>query len=162
GLVATSTARAQSMSLRAHHPSPAELARMQALVAQAMDEGALGLTSALLYAPDDELSTDELVALASVAAQKGGLYAAHIRNESSRLIEAIDEMMTVARRAHVPVEIYHFKQAGKENWGKLDEAIARVEAARAAGLDIGADMYVYDAASTGLDAAMPPWVRQGG
>ena len=94
-------------------------------------------------------------------AQKGGLYAAHIRSEGARLAEAIDEMIAIGRRAHIPVEIYHFKQAGKQSWGKLDDAIRRVEAARAAGVDIAADMYTYDAASTGLDAAMPPWVRAG-
>ena len=162
GLVATSTARVQSMSLRARHPSPVELDRMRRVVATAMDEGALGLTSALIYTPDDDFSTDELVALARVAAAKGGIYAAHIRNEGTRLLPAIDEMIDIARRAHVPVEIYHFKQAGKASWGKLDAAVRRVEAARAAGLDVSADMYVYDAAATGLDAAMPPWVREGG
>jgi N-acyl-D-amino-acid deacylase len=162
GLVATSTARAQSMSARARHPSPVELARMRAVVAQAMDEGALGLTSALIYTPDEAFSTDELVALASVAAQKGGLYAAHLRNEGNRLGEAIDEIIEIGRRAHIPVEIYHFKQAGKSNWGKLADAVRRVEAARSAGVDVAAEMYTYDAASTGLDAAMPPWVREGG
>jgi N-acyl-D-amino-acid deacylase len=162
GLVGSSIARAQSMSLRAKRASPAELARMRALVAAAMDDGALGLTSALIYTPDDAFTTDELVALAEVAAQKDGIYAAHMRNEGLRLGEAIDEMVTIARRAHIPVEIYHFKQAGKQAWGALDDAIARVEAARASGLDVTADMYVYEAASTGLDAAMPPWVREGG
>ena len=162
GLVATSTARAQSMSARARHPSPAELERMRAVVARAMDEGALGLTSALIYTPDEAFSTDELVALAAVAGEKGGLYAAHMRNEGARLGEAIDEMVDIGRRAHVPVEIYHFKQAGKANWAKRDDAIRRIEAARSSGVDVAADMYTYDAASTGLDAAMPPWVREGG
>ena len=162
GLVATSTARAQSMSLKSRHPSPVEVERMRAIVAQAMDEGALGLTSALIYTPDEAFTTDELVALASVAADKGGIYAAHMRNEGARLGEAIDEMIAIGRRAHVPVEIYHFKQAGKANWEKLADAVARIEAARKSGVDIAADMYTYDAASTGLDAAMPPWVREGG
>ena len=162
GLVATSTARAQSMSLKSRHPSPVELERMRAVVARAMDEGALGLTSALIYTPDEAFTTDELVALAAVAGERGGLYAAHMRNEGARLGEAIDEMIDIGRRAHVPVEIYHFKQAGKASWSKLDDAVRRVEAARAGGVDIAADMYTYDAASTGLDAAMPPWVREGG
>ncbi|HEX9102314.1 MAG TPA: D-aminoacylase [Polyangia bacterium] len=162
GLVATSTARAQSMAPKSRHPSPVELERMRAVVARAMDEGALGLTSALIYTPDEAFTTDELVALATVAAQKGGLYAAHMRNEGARLAEAIDEMIDIGRRAGLPVEIYHFKQAGKQSWGKLDDAIHRIEAARQSGVDIGADMYAYDAASTGLDAAMPPWVREGG
>lgn len=162
GLVGTGMARAMSMSLKSRRPSPVELERMKAYVAQAMDEGALGLTSALIYTPDEAFTTDELVALAEVAADKGGLYAAHIRNEGARLIEAIDEMIDIGKRARVPVEIYHFKQAGKQSWGKLAEAVQHVEAARAAGVDIGADMYTYEAASTGLDAAMPPWVREGG
>ena len=162
GLVATSTARAQSMSLKARHPTAVELERMRAVVARAMDEGALGLTSALIYTPDEAFSTDELVALATVAGEHGGIYAAHMRNEGARLAEAIDEMADIGRRAHLPVEIYHFKQAGKQNWSKLDDAVHRVEAARAAGVDLAADMYTYDAASTGLDAAMPPWVREGG
>jgi N-acyl-D-amino-acid deacylase len=105
GLVATSTARAQSMSLKQRHPSPVELERMRAVVARAMDEGALGLTSALIYTPDEAFTTDELVALATVAGEHGGLYAAHMRNEGARLIEAIDEMVDIGRRAHVPVEI---------------------------------------------------------
>ncbi|MDB4970862.1 MAG: N-acyl-D-amino-acid deacylase [Myxococcales bacterium] len=162
GLVATSTARAQSMSLKSRKPSAVELARMRTLVAQAMDEGAFGMTSALIYTPDEAFTTDELVALAEVVAEKHGLYAAHIRNEGAHLLEALDEMVEIARRAHVAVEIYHFKQAGKREWARLPDAIARIEAARVAGLDVGADMYVYDAASTGLDAAMPPWVREGG
>ncbi|MCU1277635.1 MAG: aminoacylase [bacterium] len=162
GLVATSTARAQSMSGKSRHPSPVELERMRAIVAQAMDEGALGLTSALIYTPDEAFTTDELVALAEVSAQKGGLYAAHIRNEGARLAEAVDEMIDIGRRAHSAVEIYHIKQAGKQSWGKLDEVVHRVAAARAAGVDIAADMSSYEAASTGLDAAMPPWVREGG
>lgn len=162
GLVASGQARAQSMSLSRKHPSPAELERMRAFVAAAMDDGALGLTSALIYTPDVAFSTDELVALAEVAAHQGGIYAAHIRNEGARLGEALDEMIDIARRAHVAVEIYHFKQSGQANWSKLDDAVRRVEAARAAGLDVAADMYLYEAASTGLDAAMPPWVREGG
>jgi N-acyl-D-amino-acid deacylase len=162
GLVATSTARSQAMSARAKRASPAELERMRAVVATAMDEGALGLTSALIYTPDDAFSTDELVALAEVAGQRGGIYAAHIRNEGAHLLEALDEMVAIARRAHVSVEIYHFKQAGKGAWGTLDAAVGRIEAARHEGLDVSADMYVYEAASTGLDAAMPPWIREGG
>jgi N-acyl-D-amino-acid deacylase len=162
GLVASSTARAQSMSAKSRRASASELQRMRAVVAAAMDEGALGLTSALIYTPDDAFSTDELAALAEVAGRHGGIYAAHIRNEGAHLGEALDEMIGIARRAHVPVEIYHFKQAGKGAWPALDDAIARIEAARKEGLDVSADMYVYEAASTGLDAAMPPWVREGG
>jgi N-acyl-D-amino-acid deacylase len=162
GLVATSTARAESMSLRAPHPTKLEIDRMRALVATAMDEGALGLTSALIYTPDNAFTTDELVQLAEVAGRKGGIYAAHIRNEGTHLVEALQEMIAIAQRAQVPVEIYHFKQSGHDNWGKLAEAVQTIEKARQAGVAIGADMYTYEAAATGLDATMPPWVRAGG
>jgi N-acyl-D-amino-acid deacylase len=160
--VATSTARAESMSLRAPHPTKVELERMRALVATAMDEGALGLTSALIYTPDNAFTTDELVQLADVAGRKGGIYAAHIRNEGAHLIEGLTEMITIAGKAQIPVEIYHFKQSGRDNWPKLDAAVQTIEKARQAGVSIGADMYTYEAAATGLDATMPPWVRAGG
>src|SRR5207244_6455399 len=104
-------------------------------------------------------STDELVALAEAA---GGTYISHLRNEGDRLIEAVDELIEIARRAHVRAEIYHLKQAGKANWSKLPGVIERVEKARAGGLDITADMYPYSAGSTGLNACMPPWVQEGG
>jgi N-acyl-D-amino-acid deacylase len=162
GLVATATARGESMSARSPHPSPVELERMRKVVAQAMDEGALGLTSALIYTPDNAFTTDELVELAKVSAQHGGIYAAHIRNEGNRLVEALQEMVAIGERAGVPVEVYHFKQSGRDNWGKLGEAVRVIEAARQRGVQIGADMYAYEAAATGLDATMPPWVRAGG
>jgi N-acyl-D-amino-acid deacylase len=162
GLVATSTARAESMSMRAPHPTKLEIDRMRALIATAMDEGALGLTSALIYTPDNAFTTDELVQLAEVAGRKRGIYAAHIRNEGAHLIEALKEMIAIAERAQLPVEIYHFKQSGHDNWGKLAEAVQTIEKARQAGVAIGADMYTYEAAATGLDATMPPWVRAGG
>jgi N-acyl-D-amino-acid deacylase len=158
GLMATSSLRAQLGKPR----TAADERREQALVAQALDEGALGLTSALIYTPDNTFDTRELTMLAKVVAQHGGIYAAHIRNEGDRLLEAIDEMLAIARASGVAVEIYHFKQSGKSNWSKLGEAIARIEAARESGLRVSADVYDYDAAATGLDAAMPPWVRAGG
>jgi N-acyl-D-amino-acid deacylase len=135
---------------------------MQQLVAEAMDDGALGLTAALIYPPGAYLSTDELVALARVAGEHGGLFAAHVRNEGNDIEKSIDEMADIARRAHVPVEIYHLKIAGRDNWSRLPAVIARIDALRAAGVSITADMYPYTAAQTGFDAAMPPWVQAGG
>jgi N-acyl-D-amino-acid deacylase len=135
---------------------------MRALVRAAMNEGAMGVGSALIYAPGTFAETDELVALAGEAARCGGMYISHMRSEGDRLIEAIDELVEISRRSGAPAEIYHLKMAGRPNWGKYDQAIARIEAARASGLRITADMYTYTAGATGLDAAMPPWVQAGG
>ncbi|MGC9335627.1 MAG: N-acyl-D-amino-acid deacylase family protein, partial [Anaerolineae bacterium] len=143
-------------------PTGDELDRMRGLVRQAMAEGAVGLSSALIYAPACYAGTEELVALAEVAAGYGGLYISHIRNEGDRLLEAIDELLSVARRTGIAAEIYHLKVSGRSNWPKIDEAIAKVEAARAGGLPITADMYTYPASSTGLSATLPPWVHEGG
>jgi N-acyl-D-amino-acid deacylase len=143
-------------------PLPAELDRMRALVDRAMTEGALGVGSALIYAPGSYARTDELVAMCEVAARHGGMYISHIRSEGDRFLEAIDELIEIARRAKIPAEIYHLKAAGRANWGKLDEALRKIEAARAAGLRITADIYPYTAGATGLDAAMPTWVQAGG
>ena len=135
---------------------------MRALVNRAMAEGALGVGSALIYAPGSYARTEELVALCEVAARHGGMYISHIRSEGDRFLEGVDELIAIARRAKLPAEIYHIKAAGRANWGKLDEALRRIEAARAAGLRITADMYPYTAGATGLDAAMPTWVQAGG
>jgi N-acyl-D-amino-acid deacylase len=143
-------------------PDPAQLARMRVLVRQAMNEGAMGVGSSLIYAPAYFAETPELIALATESARCGGMYISHIRDEGPKLIEAIDELVAIARASGGPAEIYHFKQSGRDNWGKIGAAIARVEAARAAGLRITADMYTYPASSTGLDAAMPLWVQAGG
>lgn len=143
-------------------PTPEQLGRMQALVKQAMEQGALGLTDALIYAPNTYAKTPELIALAKVSAACGGMYISHIRDESAGLLGAIQESIDIASASGAPAEIYHFKQAGKDNWSKLDDAIALIESARARGVRITADMYTYPAASTGLDAAMPPWVQDGG
>lgn len=143
-------------------PDPAELAKMRALVVQAMEEGALGVGSSLIYAPGSYADTDELVGLATEAGRCGGIYISHMRSEGNRLLEAIDELIEISRRSGAPAEIYHLKAAGRQNWSKLDAAIARIEAARASGLRITADMYTYTAGSTGLDAAMPTWVQAGG
>ena len=160
--VGATTVRIHVLGYEDRAPDAIELGRMQALVAEAMEEGALGVGSALIYAPAFYAGTDELVALATTAGAYGGTYISHIRSEGDRLLEAVDELITIARRAQVPAQIYHLKAAGEANWPKLDRAIARIEAARAEGLEISADMYSYTAGATGLDAAMPPWVQEGG
>ncbi|HEX2517629.1 MAG TPA: D-aminoacylase, partial [Chloroflexota bacterium] len=143
-------------------PTPEQLQRMRALVREAMEEGALGLGSALIYVPGCFATTDELVALSEVVARYGGIYISHLRSEGDRFVEAVGELLTIARRAGCGAEIFHLKATGQANWPKLDTVIAAVEAARAGGLQITADMYTYAASSTGLDATMPPWVREGG
>lgn len=142
--------------------TPEELARMQELVRAAMREGALGVGSSLIYAPANFASTEELIALAKAAGEFGGMYISHIRNESGELLEAVDELIRIAREAESPAEIYHLKASGRANWGKMDAVLAKVEEARRAGVAVTADMYVYPASSTGLDAAMPLWVQEGG
>ena len=143
-------------------PDAGELEQMLDLTRTAMEEGAMGIGSSLIYAPGFYANTDELVALSSVAGEHGGMYISHMRSEGNALIEAVDELITISREAEVPAQIYHLKAAGESNWGKLDQVIEMVEAARADGLRITADMYTYTAGSTGLDAAMPPWVQEGG
>jgi N-acyl-D-amino-acid deacylase len=160
--VGATTARIHVLGYEDRAPTPAELDEMRALVREAMEEGALGLGSSLIYAPAFYAETDELIELAKVAAEYGGIYISHMRNEGNSLLEALEELITVAAEANIPAEIYHLKASGRANWGKLDAVFARVEEARAAGLQITADMYTYPASSTGLDAAMPPWVQEGG
>ena len=143
-------------------PSPEQLQRMRALVRQAMEEGALGISSALIYTPATFAKTDELAALATEAGMCGGIYITHMRSEGDRILEAVDETVSIARQSGAPAEIYHLKVGGKSNWPKLDEVIAKVDSARKSGIRITADMYTYTAGGTGLDAAMPPWVREGG
>jgi N-acyl-D-amino-acid deacylase len=143
-------------------PDPAQLARMRALVRQAMNEGAMGVGSSLIYAPGNFAETDELVALVSEAGRCGGMYISHMRSEGDRVLQSVDELIEIARRARAPAEIYHLKLGGRDNWGRYGEVIARIEAARAQGLRITADMYTYTAGATGLDAAMPLWVQAGG
>jgi N-acyl-D-amino-acid deacylase len=143
-------------------PTAQQLERMRALVRQAMEEGALGLGTSLIYAPAFYAKTDELVALTQEAGKYGGMYISHMRSEGNNLLQAVEELIGIARAANVPAEIYHLKAAGAQNWAKIDSVIARVNAARAEGLRITADMYTYTAGATGLDAAMPPWVQEGG
>jgi len=160
--VGAATLRIHEIGYADRPPTKAELSRMCDLAREAMEQGALGVSSALIYAPGFYAKTDELIALAKVASQYHGIYISHIRSESTRLLEAVDELITIAREAQIPAEIYHLKQAGRQNWNKIDALIGRIEAARQSGLKITADMYTYTAASTGLDAAMPPWVQEGG
>jgi len=142
--------------------TPEELIRMQALVRTAMREGALGVGSSLIYEPGMFATTGELTALAQTAAENGGMYISHIRNENDSLLDAVDEFLTIAKNSGARAEIYHLKAAGRANWDKLDEVIRRVDAARAEGQAITADMYTYNASATGLDAIMPGWIRAGG
>lgn len=160
--VGATTVRVHALGEGDVDPTPAQLAAMQNIVRFAMNEGAMGVGSSLIYAPAFYAETPELIALASASAQCGGMYISHIRNESDKLTEAVDELISIARASGGPAEIYHLKQAGKDNWGKLDAVIAQVETARASGIRITADMYTYVAGATGLDAAMPPWVQAGG
>jgi N-acyl-D-amino-acid deacylase len=160
--VGATTLRIHEVGYDNRPPTPEELARMEALVAQAMEEGAMGVGSSLIYAPAFYSTTEELIALCRVAARYGGRYISHMRSEGADLLPAIDELITIAREADIGAEIYHLKAAGKDNWGKLEAAFGKIEAARAVGIDITADMYTYTAGATGLDAAMPPWVQEGG
>ncbi|MCL4804226.1 MAG: D-aminoacylase [Anaerolineae bacterium] len=154
--------RANVLGFADRRPTPDELARMQALVRQAMAEGAVGISAALIYAPDSYADTAELIALASAAAEYDGLFAVHLRSEGETFLEALEEFLTIVETSGIRGEIYHLKASGKRNWPKLEKVIARVEAARAAGLPVTADMYTYHASATGLDAMMPGWVQEGG
>ena len=160
--VGATTIRIHVLGYEDRPPTPEELEQMRSLVREAMEEGALGVGSSLIYAPAFYASTQELTALAEVAAEYGGTYISHIRNESNRLLEAVDELLTIAREAGIRGEIFHLKAAGQANWEKLDAVIDAVNSAREEGLDISANMYTYTAGATGLDAAMPPWVQEGG
>lgn len=160
--VGATTVRIHEMGYDDRAPSADELDRMRGLVRQAMDEGAFGVGSSLIYAPAFYADTDELIALAEVAAEDDGMYISHLRSEGNRLLEALDELITIAREAGIRSEVYHLKAAGKENWDKLGPAIERIEAAQDEGLGVAANMYTYTAGSTGLNAAMPPWVQEGG
>ncbi|HEV7659727.1 MAG TPA: D-aminoacylase [Allosphingosinicella sp.] len=160
--VGAATVRVHELGEGDVDPDPAQLARMRALVRQAMNEGAMGVGSSLIYAPGSFAETDELVALVSEAASCGGMYISHMRSEGDRILRSVDELIEIARRSGAPAEIYHLKMGGRDNWGRYDEVIRRIEAARASGLRITADMYTYVAGATGFDASMPLWVQAGG
>lgn len=156
------TVRIHELGYENRPPTRAELRRMRRLVRDAMEEGALGIASSLIYAPAFYAQTDELIALCKVVAEYNGIYISHLRSEGNTFLEALDELLRISREARLPAQIYHLKAAGQANWHKMDAAIRKIEAARASGLKITADMYTYTAGATGLDAAMPPWVQEGG
>lgn len=160
--VGASTVRSVVLGEGDVQPSPAQLDQMRTLVQQAMEEGALGLTTMLIYAPATYAKTPELIALAQESARCGGMYTVHMRSEGDRIEAALQETIDIAKASGAPAEVYHLKLAGKDNWGKLDRVIAMVDAGRASGIRISADMYTYTAGATGLDAAMPAWVQDGG
>ena len=160
--VSAGTVRSNILGQDNVQPTPAQLVQMRGLVRQAMEEGAVGVTTALIYNPFTYAKTPELIELADESARCGGMYIAHMRSEGDRLVEAVQETIDIAKASGAPAEIYHLKVAGSVNWGKLDTVINQVRAARAAGIRITADMYPYTAGATGLDVSMPPWVQEGG
>lgn len=160
--VGATTVRINEIGYENRLPTDEELVRMQQLVVNAMNEGALGVGSSLIYAPASYSDTNELIALNKAASVCGGSYISHLRSEGNQVDEAIDELITIAREANIPAEIYHLKAAGKDNWHKMGPIIERIEQARADGLKITADMYSYTAGATGLDAMIPPWIQEGG
>lgn len=160
--VGATTLRIHELGYANRLPNEEELNRMKALVKQAMEDGALGVGSSLIYAPANYSSTEELIALCKVAGEYGGMYITHMRSEGNNIYGAVNETIRIAREANLPAEIYHLKMAGRENWNKLDSVIALIDQANKAGVKITADMYTYIAGATGLDATMPPWVQEGG
>ncbi len=160
--VGATTIRVHALGYEDRAPNEEELESMQALVRQAMEEGALGLGTSLIYAPAFYASTEELIALAKVAAEYDGMYISHLRSEGDSFIEAVNELITIAREADIDAEIYHLKAAGRNNWQKLDQVLQMIDSVNAVGQQVTTNMYNYVAASTGLDATMPPWVQEGG
>ncbi len=160
--IGATTVRIHEIGFEDRPPTKQELARMKQLVREAMQQGALGMASSLIYAPAFYADTDELIALCQVVAEYDGLYITHMRSEGNRLLESVDEVFRIARQSGVRAEIYHLKAAGRSNWHKMDTVIEKITAARAEGLQITADMYTYTAAATGLNASMPPWAQEGG
>ena len=160
--IGATSVRVHEIGYEDRPPTAAELERMKNLVREAMEDGALGLGSSLIYAPAFYADTEELIALAEIVGQYDGMYISHMRSEGNRLLESVDELIRIAREGNVDAEIYHLKMAGQQNWDKFDAVVEKVESARTEGLDITADIYTYTAGSTGLDAGMPPWVQEGG
>ncbi|MFL6530056.1 MAG: amidohydrolase family protein, partial [Chthoniobacterales bacterium] len=160
--VGATTIRENVIGFEDKAPTPEQLEQMRALVRQEMEAGALGIGTSLIYPPAFYAKTDELIELCKVAAKYQGKYISHMRSEGNQLLEAVDELIRISREAKIPAEIYHIKAAGKQNWDKLDQLLARIEAAQKEGLKITADMYTYTAAGTGLDACLPPWTEDGG
>ncbi|RPI71527.1 MAG: hypothetical protein EHM47_10035 [Ignavibacteriales bacterium] len=160
--VGAGTVRINILGYEDRAPNKEELEEMKLIVRQAMEEGALGVGSSLIYAPNFYADTYELIELCKTASEYGGMYISHLRSEGNKLLEAADELIKISKEANIPAEIYHIKAAGETNWFKLDSLIKKVNRAREEGLQITADMYTYTAGETGLDATMPPWVQEGG
>ena len=160
--VGATTLRINTVGYEDRAPTPEEMDTMKTMVRKAMEEGALGVGSSLIYAPAFYASTEELIELCKVAAEYDGMYISHMRSEGGRLLESMNELIQIADEAGIRAEIYHLKESGSANWDKYDAAVAKIDSARSAGLQITTDMYNYVAGATGLDASMPPWVQEGG
>ncbi|MBK5278283.1 MAG: D-aminoacylase [Bacteroidia bacterium] len=160
--VGATTVRVHELGYENRLPNAEEMVAMRELVRQAMEEGALGVGSSLIYAPANYSSTEELIELCEVAGEYGGMYITHMRSEGNDIFGAVDETIRIAREAKLPAEIYHLKMGGKDNWWKLDSVLAKIDHANNEGSKITADMYTYTAGATGLDASMPPWIQEGG
>ncbi|WP_455169747.1 N-acyl-D-amino-acid deacylase family protein, partial [Aegicerativicinus sediminis] len=160
--VGATTLRIYTMGYENKAPSADEMNTMKKLVKEAMEDGALGVGSSLIYAPAFYSSTDELIELCKVVSEYDGMYISHMRSEGNNLLESLDELITIAKEANLPAEVYHLKMAGKANWNKFDAVVKKIDSARNAGIKITTDMYTYVAGATGLDASMPPWVQEGG
>lgn len=160
--VGATTLRINTIGFEDRAPTNEELETMKAMVKQAMEEGALGVGSSLIYAPAFYSSTEELIELCKVASEYDGMYISHIRSEGGKLLESLDELIKIADEANIRAEVYHLKMSGRANWNKFDDVVTKIDSARTAGLHITTDMYTYIAGATGLDASMPPWVQEGG
>jgi N-acyl-D-amino-acid deacylase len=160
--IGATTIREHVIGLEDKQPTPEQLGQMRELVRKEMEAGALGIGTSLIYPPAFYAKTDELIEMCKVAAEYNGRYISHIRSEGNQLLEAVDELLRICRAAKIPSEIYHLKALGKSNWPKLDQMLAKIEAAQQEGLRVTADMYAYTAAGTGLDACLPPWTEDGG
>ena len=160
--IGATTIRINHIGYEDRVPTDEEMQSMKAMVRQAMEEGAIGVGSSLIYAPAFYSSTEELIELCKVASEYDGMYISHMRSEGNRLLQSIDELIQIADKANIRAEIYHLKMAGKDNWNKFDDVVKKIDSARTAGLLITTDMYTYTAGATGLDASMPPWVQEGG
>lgn len=160
--IGATTLRINTVGFEDRAPTPVEMDTMKTMVRKAMEEGAMGIGSSLIYAPGFYSSTEELIELCKVASEYDGMYISHMRSEGNRFLESLDELIRIADEAAIRAEVYHLKQGGKDNWNKLEPAIAKIDSARSAGLHITTNMYNYTAGATGLDAAMPPWVQEGG
>ena len=160
--IGATTVRINHIGYEDRAPTDQELISMQNMVKEAMEDGALGVGSSLIYAPAFYSTTEELIALCKIASDYDGLYISHMRSEGNRLLQSVDELIRIADEADIRAEIYHLKMGGKENWNKYDEVVRKIDSARTAGLKITTNMYTYVAGATGLDASMPPWIQEGG